>query len=133
MGISTVGFVVTENKDVFSILSKIENVLIPIIKKYSSGDYVWKDKTSQFPRIECSPSSKFFNIYFKVNNESRILMVHFDCDSDYSEYGDKEIIWSLSYWGLAEEIVLSICEGMKQYGKVYYEANDCDGDIVEVL
>ena len=60
------------------------------------------------------------------------MTVHFDCDSDYSEYGDSKIIWSVNYWGLAEEIILAICKEMKQFGQVFYEANDCDGEIVEV-
>lgn len=132
MSVSTSGFVLTETKDVFAILSIIEDNLIQLVKKYSLGDVLFRDSTSKLPVIECRPDGKFFSIRFKVNNESRILMVHFDCDCDYKEYGNSKIIWSVNYWGLAEEIILSICEAMKPYGQVFYEANDYDGVVVEV-
>lgn len=132
MGISTKGFVLTENKDVFAVLETIEDTLMEMVKKYSNGEVIFLDKTSSFPRVKCSPVSRAFYIYFKVNNESRMLGVYFDCDCDYREYGGSKIIWSVNYWGMAEEIILSICKVMKQYGKVFYEANDCDGEIVEV-
>lgn len=131
MGISTTGFVLTENKDVFEILTTIEDTLKELIRKYSDGGHIFRD-TSSFPVIECSPRMGYFTLCFKVNNEDRMLSVHFDCDSDYSEYGDSKIIWSVNWWGMAEEIILSICEVMKQYGKVFYEANDFDGDTIEV-
>ena len=118
MSVSTTGFVLTEKKDVFEVLSTIRDAL--------TEDY------SVFPRIECELKGRYFNFSFKLNNESRMLMVHFDCDCYYSEYPGSKIIWSLSYWGLAEEIILSICKAMKRFGQVYYEANDCDGKIVEV-
>jgi hypothetical protein len=60
-------------------------------------------------------------------------MIQFDCDSYYSEYGGSKIIWRVNYWGLSEEILLGICKEMKQFGQVFYEANDCDSEIVEVL
>lgn len=133
MGISTNGFVLTETKDIFTTLSTIENVLINLVKRYSNKDVpIFRDDTSRLPIIEYSPNSKFFSFCFKVNNEFRILIVHFDCDCDYSEYGGSKIIWSVNYWGLAEEIVLSICKEMKQFGKVFYEANDYDSEVVEV-
>lgn len=132
MGISTTGFVLTDNKDIFATLRIIENILIDLIRKYAKEFPIYIDSTSKFPLIECRPEGEFFSIQFKVNNESRMLIVHFDCDCDYKEYGDSKIIWSVNYWGLAEEIVLGICKAMKPYGKVFYEANDFDGDIIEV-
>lgn len=33
---------------------------------------------------------------------------------------------------MAEETILTVCKAMKQYGRVFYEANDCSGEIVEV-
>ena len=132
MGVSTTGFVLTENKDIFSVLSTIEDTLIELIKKYSNGDVIFRDKTSSFPRIECSSKLRYFNIFFKVNDENRMLSVHFDCDCDYKEYGKAKIIWSVNYWGMAEEIVLSICNAMKEYGRVFYEASDCEDNIVEI-
>ena len=134
MGISTAGFVLTEKKDVFEVLGVIEDILIEMVKKYSTGDFIFRDKTSSFPRIECSPRMKYFNIHFKINNEDRMLGVYFscDCDYEYSGYKSPKIIWSVNYWGMAEEIVLGICKVMKQFGQVFYEANDYDGVIVEV-
>ena len=61
-----------------------------------------------------------------------MLMIHFDCDSDYKEYGGSKIIGGVNYWGMSEEIVLGICNEMKQFGQVFYEANDFDGKVVEV-
>lgn len=121
MGISTTGFVLTEDKDIFAVLNTIEDTLK---EKY------FEEKC--FPKIECNSSGKYFSIFFKINNENRMLMVHFDCDGDYKEYGDSKIIWSLNCWGLAEDIVLAICEKMKRFGRVFYEAKNCDDLIVEV-
>jgi len=132
MGISTTGFVLTENKDVFAVLTTIEDTLIELVKKYSTGEIIFLDKTSRFPKIVCSPRSISFHIHFKVNDENRILGVYFDCDCDYKEYGDSKIIWNVTKWGMAEEIILAVCKAMKQYGQVFYEANDCDGEVVEV-
>lgn len=131
MGVSTTGFVLTEKKDVFAVLSTMEDTLRELVKKYAK-DHLFRDKTSGVPNIECSPISRSFQIHFKVNNENRMLSVHFDCDCDYKEYGGSKIIWSVNYWGMAEEIILTVCKAMKQYGRVFYEANDCDGDVVEV-
>ena len=134
MSVSTTGFVLTETKDVFSVLEVIEFILIELIKKYAIKDIpIFQDTTSKFPTIECDPRMRFFNIPFKVNNESRMLTVHFGCDSDYSEFGGSKIIWGVNYWGMSEEIVLGICKGMKQFGQVFYEANDFDGEVIEVL
>lgn len=133
MGILTTGFVLTEKKDVFTILSTIEATLIELVRKYATKDTsIFRDSTSRLPEIECNPKSRYFRICFKVNNEDRMLTVHFGCDCDYKEYGDSKIIWSVTNWGLAEEIILSICKEMKQFGKVYYEARDCDDSIVEI-
>lgn len=132
MGISTKRFVLTEKKDVFAILSTMEDTLTELVRKYAKDPVIFLDKTSSFPRIECSPKMEFFTINFKVNNEDRMMFVHFDCDYDYEEYGSPVIIWSVNWWGMAEEIVLTVCKAMKQYGRVFYEANDCDGEVVEV-
>ena len=134
MSVSTSGFVLTENKDVFSVLVTIENTLIEMIRKYATEDTpIYRDNTSQLPRIECIPQIEFCNIHFKVNNEVRMLTVHFNCNGDYSEYPGSKIIWSLNTWGLAEEIILSICKVMTQFGQVFYEANDYEGIVVEVV
>ena len=134
MSVSTTGFVLTETKDIFLVLEVIESTLIELIKKYTITEIpIFLDTTSKFPTIECNPNNKFFNITFKVNDESRMLMVHFDCDSDYSEFGGSKIIWGVNYWGMSEEIVLGICKEMKQFGQVFYEANDFDGEVIEVL
>jgi hypothetical protein len=132
MGISTTGFVLTENKDVFAVLSTIEITLTELIRKYAKDQFIFRDSTSKLPELEYVPRTKSFYICFKVNNENRMLSVHFDCDSDYSEYGDSKIIWSVNYWGMAEEIMLGICKAMKQYGKVFYKADDFDGSFIEV-
>lgn len=132
MGISTNGFILTENKDVFAVLSTIEDTLIELVKKYSTGEMIFLDKTSSFPRIQCSPRMEYFVIYFKVNNEDRRMFVHFGCDCDYKEYESPVISWNVNYWGMAEEIILTVCKAMKQCGQVFYEANDCDGEVVEV-
>jgi len=65
MGVSTTGFVLTEKKDVFSVLSVIESTLIDLVKKYSSGDFIWLDETSKFPEIDCNSNSKYFVVNYK--------------------------------------------------------------------
>lgn len=132
MGISTTGFVLTEKKDVFAVLRTIETTLTELVRKYAKDPILFRDKTSNVPTIECSPISRSFYIDFKVNEEERMLSVHFDCDGDYREYGSPVIIWSVNWWGMAEEVIFTVCKAMKQYGRVFYEANDYDGDVVEV-
>ena len=54
MSVSTTGFVLTETKNVFFVLSTIESILIELIKKYAIKDIpIFRDTTSKFPRIEC--------------------------------------------------------------------------------
>lgn len=132
MGISTTGFVLTEKKDVFEVLRTIETTLTELVRKYAKDPILFQDKTSIVPQIRSIPITRSFYIDFKVNDEQRMLSVHFDCDCDYREYRGSKIIWSVNYWGMAEEIILGICKAMKQYGQVFYEANDCDGEVVEV-
>jgi hypothetical protein len=132
MGISTNGFVLTENKDVFAVLTTIEDTLTELVRKYAKDQFIFRDATSELPTIDLSPRMKYFTVSFKVNSEYRMLSVHFGCDCDYSEYGGSKIIWSVNWWGMAEEIILAVCKAMKQYGRVFYEANDYDGEIVEV-
>ena len=33
---------------------------------------------------------------------------------------------------MSEEIILGICNEMKQFGKVFYEANDFDGEVIKI-
>jgi hypothetical protein len=84
MGISTTGFVLTKNKDVFAVLTTIEDTLAELINKYAK-DSIWLDDDCKLPIIECCARGRYFAIKFKIKNENRMLMVHFDCDCDYKE------------------------------------------------
>lgn len=97
MGISTTGFVLTEKKDVFEVLRTIETALTELVRKYSKDSFLFRDKTSGVPEIKCAPITRSFYIDFKVNDEERMLSVHFDCDGDYKEYGGSKIIWSVNW------------------------------------
>lgn len=133
MSISTTGFVLTDEKPVWPVMTTIEKTIIELVKKYGNGKPIFRDSTSRFPDTTMHPDVQMCRMQFKVGEEDRMLHVHFNCDLDYSEYGDKKIIWSVSYWGMAEEIVLAICEAMKPYGRVFYQANDSiTEDFVEV-
>jgi hypothetical protein len=105
MSVSTTGFVLTEKKDVFEVLEVIDSTLIELVKKYSKQLFIHKDCTSKLPTIECRPITKCFSIYFRINDEGRILTVHFDCDCYYKEYGDSKIIWSVNNWGYGVPIL----------------------------
>lgn len=124
MSISTTGFVLTNDKPVWAVMTTIEQTINQLVRKYGSGQPIFQDSTNRFADTNMNPSCKSCWVNFIVGGEARILSVHFDCDCDYSEYGDKKIIWSLTQWGMAEEIIWSICEAMKPYGKVFYRAND---------
>ena len=132
MGISTTGFVLTEKKDVFAVLETVETALINLIRKYANNQVTFREDTRGFPRIEFNPNLRYVTIYFEINGEGRMLGIHFDCDCDYNEYGKEKIIWSINWWGMAEEIILTVCKAMTRYGKVFYEANDYDGEVVEI-
>lgn len=134
MSISTTGFVVTKDKDVFKIMEVIDDALTELVKKYAK-DVVFRDRASSFPHTKIDAQAKLLASYFRINNENRILHINFDCNCDYSEYGDSKIIWSLSHWGMAEEIILAVCSAIKELniGDVYYRANDAViEDFVEV-
>ena len=84
MGISTNGFVLTENKDIFAVLTTMEDTLTELVRKYAK-ETIWLNDICKLPVVECCSRGRYFAIKFKIKNENRMLMVHFDYDGEVVE------------------------------------------------
>lgn len=120
MSCTSVGFIQMERKPVFEILSAIT------------------DSLRIFGASEINParvyiSTEYVTIDFNYQLDKRMLSIHFDCDSDYSDmsYGPK-VIFSLGAVADGPEIIRQLCIDLSQFGRVFYTPNDCDHDPEEI-
>ena len=66
-------------------------------------------------------------------NKRRLTILP-DCSSDTEYYCEESIIFSLGHWGKNEAIMNQVAIAVEQFGNVYYDHNDCDGeDYIEVF
>lgn len=142
MGQSTVMFVQTDTSNFLEIMPKVVSTLNKwqreLLDKESKKlgfsdrfsllrrdcDFVgWTNGISNIRTYDF----RSFNIEFTLCGEVRDLFVTPTCSTDYSDTakGDK-IIFSLGYWGMSEEIMMSFSKTLQEYGDVYYTPNDCD-------
>ena len=75
----------------------------------------------------------YFNIHFGIGENRRIFVTNI-CNSDYKRiYDGEKIIFDLNVWGKYDEIMKVIAEPLKEFGRVFYDFNDCDEfDFVEL-
>lgn len=121
MGCASVGFILTDKKPVFDILSTIRSSL----KNFGANKI--KDARICFPE-------EYVTIDFSYQHDERMLSVYFDCDSDYSDtvYGDK-VIFSLAAISDGPDIIRELCIDLSQFGRVFYTPNDCEYDPEELV
>ncbi len=121
MGCTSVGFILTDKKPVFDILSVIRESLKDFgIKRIDDPRLRW--------------FAEFVTIDFSYSDEMRSLSVFFDCDNDYSEsaIGDK-VIFSLGAGGVGPEIIRQLCIDLSQFGRAFYTPNDCEYNPEELV
>lgn len=71
----------------------------------------------------------FWFVFGNGDNMKRSLFMFTTCSSDHEDIeGDYKIVFSIGYWGNADEIMMVVVEAVRQYGDVYYDYNDCDDD-----
>ena len=147
MSVDSIMFVTCNKEDVISIGNSVTEALNTYVR--DKLDNYWRYNTTcsnrlQFLFDKCleEHSRKFtngvsitshnfdaFNISFGNGDESRRNLSMFPtCSSDYNDvYDGYKVIFSIGYWGNAEEIMNVVSEALKPYGDVYYDYNDCDG------
>lgn len=120
MSCTSVGFVLTDEKPVFEILSAI------------------RDGLNEFGIIRIDDPivhwfADFITINFNYCDEYRNMSVFFDCDNDYSDsaLGNK-VIFSMGTNGHGPEIIRELCLDLSQFGRVFYTPNDCVNDPQEI-
>lgn len=68
-----------------------------------------------------------FQINFTVEGETRTLWYFPDCSCDTDDITKQHTLsFSIGYWGMCDEIMQEVIEALKDFGKVYYDFNDCD-------
>lgn len=87
----------------------------------------------------CSVSTYDFETFvltFGTGEElKRSVHMFTTCDGDYCDtYEGYKVIFSIGYWGKSDEILKVIGEVVKEFGRVFYDFNDCDDeDFVELF
>ena len=67
-----------------------------------------------------------FNIFFGIGEQRRMFVTN-ECNGDYADtYKGEKIIFDLNYWGKSDEIMKVIIPILKEFGRVFYDFNDCD-------
>ena len=113
MGIDTIGYTVTSDKNVFETLTAVKDAL------RNSGAFV--------SRVNAFPESHYIVIDFTFGKEGRNMFVFFRSDSDYPPEGEGKIIYSLGYWGSSVELIKAVCLALSHKGPTYM----CEADINE--
>lgn len=69
---------------------------------------------------------------FKVNGENRILHYLPTCYNDHKDLAEESVIFSLNPWGLHKEIMDVVIKASLEFGDVYYQENDCEGEPIKI-
>jgi len=123
MGCDTKGVVVTTNKDVKLISTRIGDTISKI-----------KGHRPEFPHLrpnsrvspEYNPWNNFLSFYFYDGTDYRKLMVFLECDCDNKKLGEHSISMLLGCWGNSEELMKKFLDALSDLGDCYIDVNDCD-------
>lgn len=132
MGVSTIGCVVTDCKDVFKVSEAICFSINSLIKEKSGldGIQLLLSENVRKPVATVYAEIMVVSFDFLFLGEERSLKVHFDCDYDlrnHEELDGHSCLWlNLGNWGSSVVIMESVLNGLKQFGKTYIDTNDCD-------
>ena len=114
---------------------KLDNYWKSNTDAQSRVNFMWsdsyKDQSNKFTNGVSVTSHNFdmFVIGFGNGDESRRSLFMFPtCSTGYSDVCEGyKVIFSIGYWGSAEEVMNVVADALKHYGDVYYDYNDCDG------
>ena len=132
MGVDTKGVVLTEKKDIFEVVRRVEKAICNLQKEISGKRgykiYLDSDKFT-FPTTHFTSSSGYVITSFMVDGEDRNLSIFtetgYDYDEEFGECG--KIVFNLGYWGMSIEIITIILKELSQIGECYIlrcDAND---------
>ena len=133
MSVDVKAVVMTENKDVFKILSRVKNAVVQKMYKESGIDnfHLWnRDLGYSWPQAELY-ENRMLTLNFQYKGENRNLHIFFTCNNDYDDEMDgkvmksSKIILSLGAWGHAVEIMESCLDALSSLGKTYITNDDC--------
>ena len=127
MGVSAKCLCQTDNKNVFEVAGVIEKALRSLTKKYKDPSKR-ADSQNKIGVQEMSATSQMLMFNFTVQGEERLLHVHFSCDCDSPEFGDKKLICSLGAWGLSDEIITTVAKALQVYGDTHVMYNDASSE-----
>lgn len=69
----------------------------------------------------------FIFVFGNGNDLKRSLYMFTTCSADHEDIeGDYKVLFSIGYWGSANEVMQVVIDRVKPYGEVYYDYNDCD-------
>ena len=120
-----IGFIATENKDVFGIVDMAANTLTAYLTAKYKGEN-WVERMMRFGSVhaEICMNLRSVVLEFMDDGQQRRMFMHFSCDSDHQEvYAGSKVIFTLGTHGNAEEIISLVGEALKIYGPCYY--NTC--------
>lgn len=144
MSVSAILFVTTKNSNIHLVMPKVMKALNVFIRAELDKEVI---KQGNYSRTQltlkddnwtngCSLRSydfESFNIDFGVG-EKRTLFATNGRSCDHSKiYEGEKIIFLINVWGRYDEIMKVIAEPLKEFGRVFYDFNDCDDqDFVEL-
>lgn len=148
MSLDSKMFVTCSKEDVINIGNSVTEALNTYVR--DKLDSYWKNNTDAQSRLNFmwgdsykDQSNKFTNgvsvssydfntfaISFGNGDDcTRNLFMFPTCSSDYNDvYDGYKVIFSIGFWGSAEEIMSVVSKALKPYGDVYYDFNDCDDE-----
>lgn len=124
MSVDTKGLVLTDNKDVFAVCTRIDYALRGMFS--NDGQCVPRSGISRIATFDLVPSYGMVVTHFKFRDEDRALFVNFTCDCDAKEYGEHALILSLGFCGSSELIMRTVLAALADLGPAYIDVNDCD-------
>jgi hypothetical protein len=128
MSTSTQGIVVTDNKDVKEIATRVRKVIVKVpCERINNGH----TNPNAFPEIQYDPISNFLRFFFKDGELKRILWVFLECDCDNLKLGEKSISFSFGDFGNSVEIMKNVLNEFKDMGTCYIHECDAVGEPVE--
>ena len=132
MGVDTKGVLVTPIKDVLLVTSLIERSLNKLVMDARHLEFeeripfvsVRARKLYQTPEFRLLPNSEAVQVNLCIRGYSRMLTLHFHCDTDHLDLGPASISMSLSSFGLSDIIIQAALYPLSLLGKVYYQRED---------
>ena len=120
MSVNTIGAVNTACKDIFLILSLVDQSLRQLIAEQAKRA---PSKNWDAPTLTVSASMDRATATFTLRGETRQLSVDFDCDADRPQW-PSALLLSLGDYGQSEVIMKTVLTALSVLGPVVYAKDD---------